>query len=65
MQDLPPEIILQKQRAILEARKPGKEFDVEATHTGQSTGWFRGSLIQVSPQVDTSCHIWSLREKNI
>jgi hypothetical protein len=34
MQDLPPEIILQRQRAILEARKPGKEFDIEATHTG-------------------------------
>jgi hypothetical protein len=34
MQDLPPEIILQRQRAILEARKPGKEFDIEATHIG-------------------------------
>jgi hypothetical protein len=36
LQDLPPEIILQRQRAIMEARKPGKEFDVEASHTGQS-----------------------------
>jgi hypothetical protein len=37
LQDLPPEIILQRQRAIMEARKPGKEFDVEASHTGQSS----------------------------
>ena len=33
-QDLPPDIIIQRQKAILEARKPGKEYEIVTSRGG-------------------------------